>query len=499
MKRFVLPRTARQYATPILAWLLCCIPVAGADLDPGAIEYLGYFYAPNKAKDGFSWWKGGLSLVSGCLGATDPTPNDGYPGCLAASVNALGQMGVIDIVPPTMRGKNAASPVVAPYNLIRSYPQDTFPTIFDKRAEAMYDVYVEELGGVCQKIHWLYIGHSFNSPKVGEPVYGITDCSSRKPKTVGMWPLQKNRNPPRDKAFDGFHPNKWTRGILKIPTSIANAHFGGFTQGFASGKQTGSRGSSAGPSVAVRPEAAFSTPKKKLALKPLLYYRSARGYPRWYIPTEFRTTDGQDFGIVHRGKGGEFVGTAKKGAYVQPMRRPKFDPDSYPANDPNAGPTDVNEKYRDHPDKYPDPDSDVLTWYGGHRCDPSQSPKKQDPSFRDWLPDGSRAQRDCKIKAQCPAGKGPKGTNYHTDLVMYSLDDLAASYAGKKKPWKILPYAEIDITPDLSDDGHNREDFCVGQPSGTTYDEEEKLLYIAYGSRNPFVQVFRVGRRRHGP
>jgi hypothetical protein len=127
-----------------------------------------------------------------------------------------------------------------------------------------------------------------------------------------------------------------------------------------------------------------------------------------------------------------------------------------------------------------------------------------EPKFHGWLADGTRTPFDCDIADKnpgriCQGGRGPHGLNYHTDLVMYSVADLAAVYAGERDPWTVLPYAEVDITPDLSGDGYNAEDYCTGKPIGTTYDQASNRLYVAYGGATSFVQVFKIGGDESGP
>ena len=43
----------------------------------------------------------GLTLIPDCMGQPDPSPGDGYPGCIGAFGHVNGfQFGVFDIVPP---------------------------------------------------------------------------------------------------------------------------------------------------------------------------------------------------------------------------------------------------------------------------------------------------------------------------------------------------------------------------------------------------------------
>ena len=512
-----------------LALLLACggARLEAADLKPSQVKYLGYFHVPRST--GFKWMEGGLSFALRCLGGTDPSFSDGYPGCIVVSGKSqpapdTAIIGAFDIVPPTMTGSNEAEVVIPMYDVTAGYPNDKYPETHTGKLESVFEIYVVESGGACQSIHWWYIGFYTDKP-IGVPIYGVSDCDTTHPKVRGMWPVQSNPAPPGNIGADPLHPHKYDRGILRVPQSIADKYFDGYTQAFASGKQTGTEGTSAGPSMAIRTQTPWSVPEScEIEIQPALYYFTGtlnkyQGYPRWYMDEQFATTDGYEFTNVHRGNGGEIVVAGQDSAYVQPLRRPYFCADCYPANDRDAGPTRCStcvikdrsndqstnkvyrEKYRDHPEKYPDPEKDVITWYGMQSCGSGKEANyKQFPSWFDWTSDGDSAVMDCDITDRnasriCEAGTGPNGVNYHTELVFYSVPALSDAFRGVKKPYEILPYAELEITPDLSNDGYNAEDYCIGEPIGTTYDEQSNILFVGYGGPTPFVQMFKIGER----
>lgn len=524
------PRGMQRFILGVLCALTFLLPAGGvaeaANLTPAQVKYLGYFYVPKTP--GFTWMEGGLAMALRCLGGDDPSFSDGYPGCIVVSGKFQPApdpviIGAFDIVPPTMTGTNEANIVVPMYDVTAGYPNDNFPEAHSGKLESVFEIYVVESGGVCQSIHWWYIGFYTDKP-IGVPIYGISDCDTTNPTVRGMWPVTENTSPPGNMGADPLHPHKYDRGIIKIPRGIADKYFDGYRQAFASGKQTGTEGTSAGPSLAIRTQTPWSAPDTcEIDIQPALYYYTGtrdkyQGYPRWYLDEQFATTDGYEFTNVHRGNGGEIVADGNFSAYVQPIRRPYFCPDCYPANDPNAGPTYCtnctvrdretiqyrpghkvySEKYREYPKKYPDPDKDVITWYGMQSCgDGKEADYKQFPSWVDWIAGGGNSPMDCKIKDSnasrvCEAGTGPNGVNYHTELVFYSVPELSDAYKGSRKPYEIMPYAELEITPDRSNDGYNAEDYCIGKPIGTTYDEESNILFVGYGGPTPFIQMFKI-------
>ena len=51
-----------------------------ADLNPSRIEHKGYFRLPDN--DLYKYGSVDMTYVEDCLDQTDPSPNDGYPGCI---------------------------------------------------------------------------------------------------------------------------------------------------------------------------------------------------------------------------------------------------------------------------------------------------------------------------------------------------------------------------------------------------------------------------------
>jgi hypothetical protein len=86
--------------------LLLTTSVAGAQLyQPDDLTYLGVFAPAQYSGSGVRYGSGmyGMEYDPTCAGQPDPSPNDGYPGCLAAtSHKAYDMIGMFDVVPPTL-------------------------------------------------------------------------------------------------------------------------------------------------------------------------------------------------------------------------------------------------------------------------------------------------------------------------------------------------------------------------------------------------------------
>lgn len=508
------------------------MPLAATDMETDSLTYLGFFRMPS----GNAFMEGGLSLATGCLGQSDPSPSDGYPGCMMVIEKQLTVPGevtsliVTDIVPPTATGENRASTVVSRYD-----PHGTAMTDLAEWSgtqEKTFDIYVVESGTTCQQIHGVYKDY-YQDTDVGYRTHFIIDCDTSTPTVEVIENVAANPSPPSNAGADGHHPHKQVGSLAKIPASIASS-LGGYTEAYFGGnKLNGTNGRSAGLSITLRTETGFSDYTGDIPIKPLVYYytgteSSYQGFPRWYSYGQFALPDGTPANIRMYGRGGEFLLDGSYSAAVALVQTPKWSASLYPANDANAGPkncttsgctvTDTppysdgdavySEEYRDYPAKYPDPDSHPVVWYGAAitTCSGESNTYKQLPSFEDFTGTGAVEPLDCDIIDEntayniCGGGTGPQGLNLRTELVFYSIDDLADSYNGAVNPHEVLPYASLDVTPDVLNDGYTTDDYCHSMPLGTTYDETNNLLYIAFGKvGDGIVQVYEIDAAASAP
>jgi hypothetical protein len=90
--------------TLLTALLLVVIVAPGsAELTSSDITYIGAFAPPKLPSNGprYGWGMYGLDYDASCGGRVDPSPNDGYPGCLVATSHKNYDMiGWFDVIPP---------------------------------------------------------------------------------------------------------------------------------------------------------------------------------------------------------------------------------------------------------------------------------------------------------------------------------------------------------------------------------------------------------------
>lgn len=86
----------------------------------------------------------------------------------------------------------------------------------------------------------------------------------------------------------------------------------------------------------------------------------------------------------------------------------------------------------------------------------------------------------------CDQGKGYHCDPYGVDLLFYSADDLAEVAHGQRDPTDVLPYAVVDLTPELRDTCHYRM-------GAMAYDTKRSRIYIVQTfGENPIVHAWDV-------
>ena len=283
----------------LLALLAAPLGAATVQLDGDDITYLGYFRLPNE-----SVYNGGtneITIAADCMGETDPTPSDGYAGCLIIADKFAGgefYAGISDIVPPTMTGTNTSSTVNGRDswdflgNLYETVGCDS-PERIGTPSEGPgcpttgpeVAFYYDQSG--CTLV-WSAYSEYAQSPYDDDYIFGTSSCNYTTPNPQGMyrWDIDSDIN---DTTTDPFRATKWVYNIAKIPSAIATDYFGGDQMLLGPGKCTGSRGSSAGPSFGVRPWTFPTDSNGWDDFVPIFYYNSPSGYPRPYVATDFQS------------------------------------------------------------------------------------------------------------------------------------------------------------------------------------------------------------------
>ena len=468
----------RTLSTLLVGLLVTTTAVLSERLSPDLVESLGYFMLPDEEGPGdsrtYEFFGGGLSVVADCLGRQDPSPDDGFPGCLMAlgHRNARSTVGVFDIAAPGGQSES----VVPIWDLLGTYMMDRFseahPQI-DGQRERLFDVlYLNE--GDC-RIWWLYVQHYGNSMQDDTPFVGFSSCDPKEPDPRGGWALPVKRN---RFGRNALHPNKSGRSVAALPAESADLYFGGQRLILAAGKARGSRESSAGPSFAIA-DLVDAQGEYLENARPLVYYphplsRKAGRFPEWYEETAF---DGY-VSSCSDASGGELLRAETQSALVQVWSEAVTMEDGvYPRNP--AG------RARYDSDPLTPSTTDPVGWYGIDEC--TEGPAEhQQPSFWDKKRDGSQADKDCNMVSQCPGrGTGPRCNNVHNFLLFYDPEELAQAFRGKTDPWKIQPFARKDL-------GWHEEWRCQVEAAGTAYDRNGQILFIAQYAAEPRIHMYRV-------
>lgn len=439
-------------------------------LRPHDLTYLGRFLPPPNQGSGnagtWNWGLFGLTLIPDCLGRVDPTPNDGYPGCLGGLGHESGkQFGVFDIVPPGSQARQ----VVPFYELSDGVRLD----YLDGRHERYYDVlYDKQEDGTC-RIWWSYADW-YSGVAADHPFLGYSSCDPDNPDSPGMWDFGPEKTEDPD-GYKAFHTAKMHRSLGIIPEAIANRLFGGQRMWIGLPRRSGTRGGSAGPTLYVRP---LSAPRRKppgpiMDTEYLLWYRFHGN--DWYSRTDMK-------GWFADSLAGwaEFVKIGNREGVVMGWREPDPDPNSYPLSDPDA--------YADN-DPLTPPRGLPVCWYGKPRCDNPPSGRSNQPSYWDHKADGTNMPADCNISSDCGSGKGYHCNNVRAKLIFYDVRQLAQVYQGKRKPWKVQPYAKVPF------EGWDHEEpgGCEALWGGSAYDNERQLIFAAKAGRDPVIHIFKIG------
>jgi len=235
-------------------------PLSGTavNLNPANVQHEGFFTLPDIKS--YRYGSVDISMVPDCMGAIDPSPDDGYPGCLLHATKAAGAI-LTDIPVPTMNGAHEAITVIPEWDLMGNMPASHGYSGHGGGSEEPAGLYYEA-GEDC-RIWWTYMHEYANSPFNDDPLLGYTDCSATNPKQTGMWMLDQSSGPE-------YRVTSWAYNITRVPQEIADDYFEGKSMAFGPGKSTGTRGSSLGPSVGVRPWNVPDTAADNFT--PILYY-----------------------------------------------------------------------------------------------------------------------------------------------------------------------------------------------------------------------------------
>lgn len=504
------------FLLPILGMTM---PILGATLPltSSHFTYEGYFRFPEISE--FAGGAYDMTLVADCMGETDPSPSDGYPGCIMTTDVLKGQMS--DIVPPTLTGSNTSTAVLLNWDFTGDLP---FTVGCDGTGCALGSnelaIYYEQNAAPCRFI-WAFYHEYATQPMDDHYFFGTSSCSVSTPNPQGMWRFDIEADV-NTGTTDPYRVTKWIYNITRIPSGAATQYFGGDEMLFGPGKCTGSRGSSAGPSFGVRPWTFPTDSNGWDEFVPLFYYNSPSGYPRWYIPTDFQAPiSGRDWTLSDSVVGVEVVQIPYGGDVYEAaiFLGSAAIPDATlnPADDPtNKRPDEVETvgilDSMDPPGAQwplystemngmiPDMTEVPLVWYGVATFTPGAASQQQ-PAIADYAdPSGCiglddphpccisagvgqncRVPWDTSMISTCSHGTGPSSQHVSSFIWLYDLAELGEMYAGTSGygPEELMPYEEIDVTFDPGNDGVTAIDTCVQviRQRGLDYDHTNDWLY----------------------
>jgi hypothetical protein len=470
----------------IVLMLGMIVPCLGDNLVEAHFTHEGYFRLP----DASPYYDSGssMSYAEDCMGESDPSSSDGFPGCLIVGMDNTNVI-MSDIAVPSLTGTNVSSTVLAEWDVTESLPETDGYNGNGSGSEQLAGLYYEE-GPPC-RIWWSYLKDYANRPNDDDPVYGYSDCDAVTPNAQGMWRMDDESDIDTSKN-DPYRATMWVYDITEIPSAIATDYFSGDEMLLGPGKSHGSRGSSLGPSFGVRN---WTLPTTDMdGFTPILYYKSSIGFSRWYVPSLFRGASDIQAPLNTEIVGVEVMRVSDGGTDYEAAiflgSRAAYNANVYPADTPSAKPTespyDVGADTYASPGAQPWPDPDVVPseWYGVEEYD-STPPNYdgQDPSFAEWESDGDRMPGDTNLISMCTAGTGPRAQWRETFFYLYDVAELGDMYAGTSvyDHDELQPYAEVDVTVDPDNDGWTDRDACV-QPwkwmSMTVSHANDMLFFI---------------------
>ncbi len=439
------------------------------------ISYLGSFEPPSSTDEApsrtWSWGMRGLTMIPDCLGRPDPSPKDGYPGCIGGfGHDHAGLFGVFDLVPPRKGNKrNRAQQVVNFYSLGESVPATS---VKDLGMARYWDVLYDRGASHCRL--WWTFGSWYQEIANDLPFLGFSSCDPESPRPQGMWKFGRKRS---HKKESPFHSAKYYRNLSRIAPGVADRHFGGRQMMLGTSFKGGTLGGAQGPTAYVRPlEVPKGNPSNDLV--PLLWYRFT-AYVKWYDKPEMNGGAMRHWTQADS-NGVEWVSSPQGEAAVVVWQTPIINPDDYPCSHPTA--------YRDDDPTTPEPCKVPVCWYGLRRCEEGGHADFQQPSFWEDTTTGKPMPTDCNLEVSGDY-TGPHCLSVRPFLLLYDLDDLAAVYRGEMKHNQPQPYAAVPVAR-----------YLRGQQGvGSTYNPRMRRLYVSAGRDAPLVHVFAIGSEVETP
>lgn len=443
---------------------LVAVPVAADSIHPSDLVYEGVIAPPKSSGERYGRGLWGMDYDPTCAGRVDPSPSDGYPGCIAGtSHKSYDKVGMFEIVPPTKAHGGDYNLVPKGQVVVEFFKCSMRSNGSDIQAEldAEEKWVARDIPGIVRtNERWICTcGHDWYDVNWTDyDSHCWFDFDPDAPDAVGAWGLG-------EVGDDEFHSQRMAWYLGTIPQGWADLNLGANGEqhcfsGFQR-KGGGNKVSSTGPTLYSFPCAEPTTP----APGPILGTKQILGYPN-----------------------------------VSPIST--IDPP--------------------HPDFSPDSQAQGAVWIdetvlisalkgGGHWWYGKQDPWTHESAHRSsclfnagnpvWSKDGTPCvtewyERGLELPVgtydHCDSGKGyhspldPDGSGGPQRVATIQFYD-ATTLALADDPSDPLPYATIE-TP---------EGWWGSQCQGIrdmAYDPQSKRLYVVEpNSENPLIHVYAIG------
>ena len=424
-------------------------------IEPGDLQYEGTFSVPpGSAQGDFSFSLNAMSFVPDCMGRVDPTPDDGYPGCLLMTSDLNRKVGLVDIPGPD----GSASLVVDHWKVVGVMPERRpyIPSNW-KIQGLLYDLRED---GTC-RIWWHAMSDYGGYTQYNWPTLGMSSCGSGWPRARGLWHVGPTTDDPTQSVY---HSNKIMGTLRLAPKDFADRNLKGKRLVSGWSKDAGTRGGSPGPSLFfLSEEDPTAAPNRDIKQAgQMLWYR-------WRGTWDFSPKDFPEYRPVNRWSSWEWLTDAKGNqAVIFFWSEAVATPEQYPYSD------------------------DPVWWYGRNQCDGSGD--SHEPSFPEIYSNGDRPPPDCSLVDECEHSQGWHALRKEFQILFYDPEELGQVARGKRRPWSVLPYARIKapgwFRPPCRYGGPAGK--SRANPEGSAFDDANRLLYFAQGGQDPVVHVLRL-------
>ena len=445
----------RRTLLTLAVLLLAC--ASSAQIQPTDLVYEGVFAPPRFSAERYGWGMYGMEYDPTCAGQPDPSPNDGYPGCIAATSHKLYDMvGMFDIVPPTTESGGNYSLVPQAVQVVPFFKCSIRKNGSDIQEELATEGNWKprDIPGIVRTPSGRWIctcGHDwYNVTEFDHDSHCWFDFNPDAPAATGP----HNVGEPGDNEYNAVRTS-WYLGT--IPQAWADAHLDANGQPFCfSGMQRAGGG------------------KPVYSPGPTIYAHSCEE------PPDFQPIEAVELLGYH----------GQKMTVIPPKVHPEYTPTTQMHEVEWIGDTLIafGERGGDYW-WYGPPDPYDTTLSESHRSMCQFHWGEPDECFLETGPMLPLGTEDyCNRNKGYHAPRDPDGSGASQmvwQLQFYTASDLADVAAGNRLPSEVVPYAVYTAPPERWN-----QDCANGW--GLTHDSSR--LYVHEGNKEfPVIHVYRIG------